>query len=131
MKKNQEQPENPYLKACALLGETPRPELADRTNSDRVSEDAYHRLTICIRAKNMLNGKVRPITYDGSQYHYYPRFRPDPSGSGFACVIYDCWTSDTNVGERLEYLSYDLMMEGVNEFKAYYDDFHTPYVTAA
>ncbi len=122
---------NPYLKACALLSLTPRPELTDLSNSDLVSEDAYHRLIICIRAKNMIRGKVWIPVYNGTEWHYFPRWKKDTAGFGFPDV--DCvgWDSLTNVGERLEYRTYELMMQGVKEFKPYYDAYFMPYQPAA
>jgi len=121
--------QDPYLKACALLGETPKPVLADRSNSDEVSIDAYARLIVCIRAKNMIDGKIWIAKYDGTEWHYYPRWRwtKTNAGSGFAYVYYVYWDSFTYVGERLEYRTYELMKEGVVEFKEYYDAYLTPY----
>lgn len=69
---------DPYIKACAALGITPRPPLEDRSDMGLVSDDAYHRLRICIEAKNMVDGKRWKPVYDGSEWHYWPRFWPDP-----------------------------------------------------
>lgn len=116
---------DPYLLACAKLGKTPKPPLADRSDLDAVSCDAYDRLIICIRVKNMVDGKVWKQVYDGSEYHYTPRFQPDKSGFGFSRTAYDGWYTNSGVGSRLEYRSYDLMIEGVNEFAALYNDLLT------
>jgi|SRR6185312_7546875 len=114
---------DPYLKACEVLGITPKPPLADRSNKDEVSIDAYGRLIVCIRAKNMIDGKEWEVNYDGSQYHYTPLFKKNSAGFGLAGTTYVGWLTDTGVGSRLEYRTYDLMIEGVKEFDQYYQDF--------
>lgn len=108
----------PYLLACQKLGIEPRPELADTSDKDLVAADAYYRLTICIRAKNMLNGEVRIAKYDGTEDLYEPRFKK--SGSGWASFNFVCWDTRTVAGPRLAYFGYDLMREGVKEFDQYY-----------
>lgn len=113
---------DPYLKACKLLGKTPRPPLADRSDADEVSEDAYHRLTTCIRAKNMIGGKVWVPNYDGNEPHYFPVWKKAPSGFGLAFDHAGYWCTYTDVGARLEYRTEALMLEGVKEFETYYQD---------
>ncbi len=112
---------DPYLKACKILGETPEPELQDRSNLDKVSIDAYGRLIICIRAKNMIDGEVWKPVYDGSENHYWNYFTKTPLG--FSCTRTYLWHTITTVGPRLEYRSYDLAMEGAKEFDKYYQDY--------
>lgn len=115
--------ESPYMKACKVLCIEPRPELADRSNPGLVSEDGYHRLRICIEAKNMLDGKIwRPI-YVGSETHYWPYFKQTPSGLGFTITSCGYWFTSTNVGPRLEYRSRELATQGAKEFIKYYNDF--------
>lgn len=113
---------NPYLKACKLLGVTPIRELKERGNKDVVAADAFYRLTICIRAKNMLKGKEWQPVYDGTELHYYPVWAKNKSGFGFSYSFYVNWHSGTYVGSRLEYRTRELVKEGVVEFKQYYDD---------
>jgi hypothetical protein len=115
----------PYLKACKLLGKTPVPPLEDRTDLDKVSSDAYDRLIICIRAKNMIDGKIWKQVYDGIEQHYWPYWSPDTSGFGFSRAFCASWDTDTVVGARLEYRTRELAEEGANEFKKYYNDYLT------
>jgi hypothetical protein len=122
MNKNQKQ-EDPYIKACHALGIAPRPALEDRSDKRAVSEDGYHRLIICIEAKNMIDGQPWKRVYDGSQLGYYPWWKPDPSGLGFTYSYYDDWPPVTPVGPRLEYRTRELLLEGMKEFKPYYDDY--------
>jgi hypothetical protein len=117
---------DPYLKACEALGKTPVPPLADRSDADNVSADAYARLIICIRAKNLVDGKIWVPVYDGSEYHYWPYFKKDESGFGFSFTVYDLWCTVTDVGSRLEYRTRELAEEGAVEFKQYYNDFFSP-----
>ncbi len=117
---------DPYLKACEVLGKTPVPVLTDRSDADRVSADAYERLIICIRAKNLVDGKIWIPVYDGSEYHYWPYFKPNASGFGFSYANYDGWGTRTSVGSRLEYRTRELAEQGAEEFKQYYNDFLTP-----
>jgi len=126
MSNNQNQ--NPYSKACELLGITPRPALKDKIDADLVAEDAFHRLTICIKAKNLIDGKVWTPVHDGSERHYYPWFyknNKDSSGLGLSYGDYDYGLSNSLVGSRLEYRTYKLAREGAEEFKKYYADFMT------
>jgi hypothetical protein len=116
--------QDPYVKACIALGKTPVPPLEDRSDADRVSADAYERLIICIRAKNLVDGKQWVPTYDGSEYHYWPYFRYAP-GFGFSRTGYAGWGTHTVVGSRLEYRTRELAVEGANEFKQLYNDFYT------
>lgn len=113
---------DPYLKACEALGKTPLPPLADRSDPDLVASDAFYRLTICIRAKNMIDGRIWVPVYDGSEWHYWPRWIKNSSGLGFACTDYDYWNTGTDVGPRLEYRTLNLLREGVVEFKSFYDE---------
>jgi hypothetical protein len=114
----------PYLRACKVLWITPRPALEDWSDLDLVASDAHYRLTICIRAKNMIEGKVWEPVYDGSENHYVPMFsKTAGSGLGFSRSYYVNWGQYSDVGSRLEYRTYDLMLEGVKEFDGYYQDF--------
>lgn len=114
--------EDPYLKACKLLGETPLPPLADRSNKRKVSVDAYERLTVCIAAKNMVDGKVWEPVLDCVENHWYPVWQKRPSGFGLAFDGTDYWDTFTFVGARLEYRTEKLLLEGVKEFEQYYMD---------
>lgn len=115
---------NPYLLACKKLGITPVAELTDRSDKDMVSADAFYRLTICIRAKNMLpDGTLWKAVYDGSEWHYYPWWKPNPSGPGWSYHGCDIWITRTYAGPRLEYRSLELLKEGVKEFDQYYQDY--------
>jgi len=116
---------DPYSKACEALGIKPKPPLEDRSDKDAVSADAYARLIICIRAKNMVDGKVWVPVYDGTEWHYWPYFKPDKSGLGFSGTLYDGWCTVTDVGSRLEYRNRILAEEGAREFKELYNDFLT------
>lgn len=120
--------QDPYLQACLILGETPRPALTDTSNKRLVHEDFAHRLVMCIEAKNAIKQedgtyKVWQPVYDGNERHFYPRFVKDSSGSGWSFSVYGYWYTDTVVGPRLEYRTYDLMLEGVKEFKTYYEGY--------
>lgn len=115
--------EDPYLVACKLLGVTPKPPLTYRGDADEVSADAYYRLIFCIRAKNMINGKIWKPVYDGSEKRWYPLWKKSEAGFGLANSDYDLWNSDTIVGERLEYRTRELLLEGVKEFDRYYQDY--------
>jgi len=116
--------EDPYLKACKILDIIPIPEMADRSNKDLVSADAFYRLTICIRAKNTFNGKVWKRKYDGVEKAWFPRWdkNKDNAGFGLAHAICDGWLALTSVGERLEYRTEALLLEGIKEFDQYYQD---------
>lgn len=114
---------DPYILACKKLGIEPLSPLADRTNKDLVAADAFYRLTICIRAKNVIGGVVWIPVYDGSEWHYYPRWKRHPSGFGVSFTFYDCWSTRSSVGSRLEYRTRKLMNEGVKEFDVYYQDY--------
>lgn len=114
---------DPYLKACKILGKIPVPPLADRSDPDKVSSDAYERLIICIRAKNLVDGKVWVPNYDGAEYHYWPYFKKDAAGFGFSHSDYAYWDAATDVGPRLEYRNRELAIEGAEEFKDLYNDF--------
>jgi len=116
---------DPYLKACEALGIKPKPPLKDRSDKDEVSIDAYRRLIVCIRAKNMVDGKIWTPVYDGSEWHYWPYFKPKSTGLGFTGTRYDDWHTSTIVGSRLEYRSRSLAEEGAREFEALYNDFLT------
>lgn len=111
-----------YLEACEALGETPRPELTDRSNKDDVSADAYHRLIKCIRYLNMLDGKVWVYPMNGKEYGYEPRWRKDTSGFGFSGTAYVSWGTGTLVGSRLTYRTYNLMKSGVVKLNSFYQD---------
>ncbi len=115
--------EDPYIQACRILGVTPRPELANRSDIDAVSADAFYRLIFCIRAKNMIKGKLWKPVYDGVEQHWFPRWKKTGAGFGLTTADYDSWTSDTVVGERLEYRTRELLLEGVAEFDKYYQDY--------
>jgi hypothetical protein len=115
---------DPYLLACAKLGKTPVPPLTDKTDLDEVSADAYKRLIICVRAKNMIGTKPWVPVYDGTEYHYWPYFKYIP-GFGFSCALCDGWHSCTAVGSRLEYRTRALAEEGAKEFKQLYNDYYT------
>lgn len=115
---------DPYKKACALLGIKPKPVLKDRGDKDAVSADAYSRLIICIRAKNLLpDGKVWKNPYNGTEWSYWPRWKRNKTGLGFARTNFGFWSTGTGVGSRLEYRSYELMKEGVAEFNDLYQDY--------
>eukprot|EP01037_Dinobryon_pediforme_P011467 gene11467-11560_t len=103
--------EDPYLRACKKLGITPEPSLKNRDNKDLVSADAHYRLTICIRAKNVIDGKVWEPVYDGSETHYWPYFNLE-SGFGFSRTTCANWRTFTGVGSRLEYRTEELAQEG-------------------
>ena len=114
---------DPYVKACRKLEIEPVPPMSDRSDPDKVSADAYYRLTICIRAKNMIDGKLWDGVLDGKQYHYFPVWKPRSSGFGLAFYSTYYWDTNTIVGARLEYRTEALMMEGVKEFDVYYQDY--------
>jgi len=115
--------EEPYLKACSKLGIKPKSVLADRSDADEVSADAFYRLTICIRAKNMIKDKIWKPVYDGSEQHWYPRWKLTDAGFGLTGTFYVRWHSAATVGERLEYRTRELALEGVKEFDGYYQDY--------
>lgn len=117
--------EDPYIEACKVLGKTPLPPLADRSDQDLVSADAFYRLTICIRVKNMINGKIWKQVYDGVEKHWFPRWLKNSAGFGLPSTICDYWDVSTTVGERLEYRTEQLLLEGVEEFDQYYQDYLT------
>eukprot|EP01037_Dinobryon_pediforme_P011466 gene11466-11559_t len=102
---------DPYAKACRILGIKPIPAIADDADADIRSIDAYSRLIICIRAKNMIDGKVWKPLYDGSETHYWPYFNLE-SGFGFSYTRYVTWRTITFVGSRLEYRTEELAQEG-------------------
>lgn len=116
---------DPYLAACEKLGVGPLPALKDRSDTDKVSADAFYRLTICIRAKNMINGKVWKQVFDGVEKHWFPRWLKNKAGFGLADAYYGHWYTNTDVGERLEYRTEQLLKEGVEEFNEYYQDYLT------
>lgn len=114
---------DPYVLACLKLGKTPKPPLADRSDSDEVSADAYLRLVICIRAKNLIEGKIWKPVYDGSETSYWPYFKQNSAGFGFSRSSYGRWDANTGVGSRLEYRKEEFAKEGAIEFQHLYNDF--------
>jgi hypothetical protein len=113
--------EDPYIKACAILRKTPKPELEDKSDADEVWQDNAGRLATCIKAKNIIDGKIWVPVYDGSETHYWPvPDLSDPSGFGFSVTDFDDWRASSGVGSRLEYRSTELAEEGFEEFKPYY-----------
>jgi hypothetical protein len=118
--------QDPYIQACLKMGETPRQPLTDRSNRRLVGEDYAHRLEMCIEAKNAIEQpdgtfKRWEQVYDGVERHYYPLFKKDSSGPGWSYYDYGDWRTRTSVGPRREYRSFDLMKEGAEEFKEYYE----------
>ena len=118
-----QQDQDPYLLACQALGKEPVPVLTDKNDPDKVSVDAYERLIICIRAKNMKDGKPWVPVYDGTEYHYWPYFRKNESGFGFSAPGFDSWGTLAIVGSRLEYRTRALAEEGAKEFEQLYNDY--------
>jgi hypothetical protein len=116
---------DPYLLACEKLGKTPRPELTDITDSESVHEDFAHRLRTCIAAENAIpqeDGTViewKPA-YDGTEDHYFPWFKKDKSGPGWSYCGNVSRGTDTGVGPRLEYRSYDIMITAVKKLNHLY-----------
>lgn len=88
---------DPYIEACAKLGIVSKPELPTDSDSDDIWADAIKRLSICIRAFNMEDGKEWKQVYDGTEYHYTPIATPDPSGSGWAFISYGSWILGTRL----------------------------------
>ncbi|QTE37514.1 hypothetical protein J3L18_00150 [Mucilaginibacter gossypii] len=115
-----------YLEACQKLGKTPVPELDDRTDTDKVSSDAYDRLIICIRYINMQDGVIWVPVYNGTEWHYWPVWRPNKSGFGFSFTYCDDWYTHTSVGSRLEYRTEELCEKGAELLLPYYNDYFSP-----
>ncbi len=116
-------PNDTYIKACRILKKVPVPALEDRSDSDKVSSDAYDRLVICIRAKNLLpDGGIWIPKYDGTENHHVNYFKP---GFGFSYSITYDWYTVTCVGARLEFRTPELAKEAAVEFKQYYIDYFT------
>jgi hypothetical protein len=117
---------DPYIKACIILNIKPKPELEDKSDDREVWADNALRLSICVEAKNIFNGKIWKPKYDGSEQHWYPV--PDmreTSGFGLSYTAYAAWAASSTVGSRLEYRERKLAEEGFKEFKKYYKIHYT------
>jgi len=86
---------------------------------DTPDESAYKVIKTVIR---VLNEDWQADFTDSSQYKYVPYFR-NRSGSGLSFSDFDDWFSDTGVGSRLCYRSYDIMLHGVKILESYYNQF--------
>lgn len=90
--------------------------------NDSIDEIAYKKLKIIIRALNQ--GFVFDWT-DSNQYKYYPYFRANSSGFGFAYNDCDRWDTVTLVGSRLAFKSRELAEYAGKQFIDLYNDFMT------
>lgn len=112
-----------YLASCQKLGITPK-EAPQAGATDRDIYDYHmHVLGTCVGAENAIEQpdgtfKEWKAPKDGKTVTYQPWFIK--SGSGWAYYYYDSWFLNSVAGPRREYSSYELMMEGVEEFDQYY-----------
>lgn len=84
---------------------------------------AYEDCKLIVAAYN--EGKL-PDYCDTNQVKYHPRFKlGSSSGPVFSSDGYGYWNTFSNVGARLDYLSYDNMIDAVTKFLPYYEKLQT------
>ncbi|HXR85046.1 MAG TPA: hypothetical protein VN722_12090 [Hanamia sp.] len=88
--------------------------------NDTKDEIAYKILKFGI---NVLNEGVKVDHSNSNQVKYEPRFY-HKSGFGLSYGAYAYWATITNVGPRLCYLDYNVMMHGIKIMEKYYHDFY-------
>jgi hypothetical protein len=84
---------------------------------------AYESCKLIVAAYN--EGQL-PDYSDTNQRKYHPRFQlGSSSGPVFSYHDYDFWRTGSFVGARLDYLSYDNMIDAVTKFLPYYEQLQT------
>jgi hypothetical protein len=93
---------------------------------DRKAMIAHAKLVIIARVLNKLanNGKQwKPNWNNGQWDKYYPWF--DMGSSGFRCLGCDGWTSDSDVGSRLCFISREVGEHAGKQFIKLYKEYFT------
>jgi len=84
-------------------------------------EIGYRKVKLIVSA---YNDNEKPDYSNTDQRKYFPRFHRSASG-GFSYYGYGTWTSGSDVGVRLEFLSYENLLDAVEKFLPEYEQFLT------
>ena len=110
--------------ACLKLSLDPVKVLPDFSNfpeQHRKAMIAHAKLVIIAEA---LNDGWKPNWKNDNWDKYYPWFvMGSSSGAGFACDVYDGWSSVSNVGSRLCFKSAEIAKYAGKQFKKLYKEY--------